>query len=62
MAQFHMGACRHCGQRVIRRGTRVLNVHGTPIDHTLSCTGQPQAPDDEKSAGSTSTSTRGDAA
>lgn len=44
MPRFEFVACKDCGQPIIRRGTRVMNPHGTPIDHRLSCTG-PETPD-----------------
>jgi hypothetical protein len=60
--QFHMRNCKHCGQRIIQRGTTILNVRGTPLNHRLSCPAQlTQTPADEKSDGSsTSISTQGD--
>jgi hypothetical protein len=47
-----MRNCKHCGQRIIQRGTTILNVRGTPLNHHLSCTGQlPPAPATQSDGG-----------
>lgn len=42
MPQIRFGPCRDCGVEVMTRGRNVLNIHGTPLNHYLSCTAKQQ--------------------
>lgn len=43
--QFEFIACRDCGQKIVRRGRRRINVIGKTIDHDLSCPARPTQPE-----------------